>query len=113
LAQDHDAARRPEAALMRVVVGMLVLIVALIALGGPPYLLIVLAYMTLEGAAAVAATIVLAACWVAAPWGLLVAAWHQARSGASRRRIALLLAIAIVLAAVGQGIVERLPMRAM
>lgn len=96
---------------MRAIIVLLALFDGLFALGGPFYLLIVMAYVNLDGPATAAVGLALAVCWVVAPWAALVVAWRASRRGAASGRIALILLAALVLALLGQGLVERLPLR--
>ena len=96
---------------MRALVVILIVIDALIALGGPPFLMIALAYVRLEGASLALVTLVFVVCWLVVPWGALIVAWRQRRHGASHGRVALTLLIPIVAALIAQGVLERLPTR--
>jgi hypothetical protein len=90
---------------------LLVVLDVFMALGALPLLLIVGAYINLEGPLALIAMVALFVCWFVAPIAALIVAWRQGRRGAGRGRIALILLAALVLALVGQGILEQLPVR--
>jgi hypothetical protein len=97
--------------MMRVVVILLIVLDAFIALGCPPFLLIALAYVKLDAMPGALIALAFTLCWVVAPWGALIVAWRQARRGAGRGRIALILLVPIVAALIGQVLLERLPTR--
>ena len=95
----------------RIGIGVLVFIDAWIALGGPPFLVIALAYVRLEGLGFGLAMLVLALCWVVVPWAGLVVAWRQSRGGAGRGRIAFILLVPIAVAMIGGAVLGSLPTR--
>jgi hypothetical protein len=94
---------------MRVLIVILVLLVAWAALGGPPFMVIALAYLRVQGPVAWLAALVALLCWVVAPWAALIVAWRASRRGVSRGRIALILLVPLVLALLAAGLFGSLP----
>ena len=95
----------------RLGIGILVFLDVWAALGGPPFVVIALAYVRLEGLGAALAGLVFFLCWAVAPWAALVIAWRQSRRGASRGRIAVTLLIPLVLALLAGGLLGSLPIK--
>src|SRR5438552_3835102 len=93
----------------RLGIGILVFLDAWVALGGPPFVVIALAYVRLEGLGLGLAALVFILCWAVAPWAALVIAWRQSRRGAGRGRIALILLIPLVLALLAGALLGSLP----
>jgi hypothetical protein len=95
----------------RLVIGILVFIDVWIALCGLPFLVLALAWLHLETTGITLAALVFGLCWVIAPWAALVIAWQQSRRGAGRGRIAITLAVPVVLAMIGGSLLGILPMQ--
>ena len=96
---------------MRAVVVILVLLDVWAAVGGPPFLVIALAYLRLEGVGLWLAALAFVLCWAVVPWAALFVAWRASRRGASRGRVAIILLIPLVLALLAGGLLGSLPMK--